>query len=124
MPVSLLTATCALTTVGRAAPGETVLIHAGGGGLGTMAIEVARRLGLRAIATASAPETRARLAALGAELVFGYDDFEVGVRPLCHACGSTWSSTGWGATSSGAASSFWARSAGWSCSGCPAARRR
>jgi NADPH2:quinone reductase len=87
VPVSLLTAACALTTVGRAAPGETILIHAGGGGLGTMAIQVARRLGLRVIATASVPETRARLAALGAELVCGYDDFEVGVRRLCGARG-------------------------------------
>ena len=89
-----------------------------------MAIQVARRLGLRVIATASAPETRARLAALGAELVFGYDDFEVGVRRLCDARGLDLVLDGWGATSSGAASSLGARSAGWSCSGCRAASRR
>jgi NADPH2:quinone reductase len=43
---------------------------------------VARRLGLRVAATASTADKRARLAALGAEVVSGYDDFEPAVRKL------------------------------------------
>jgi len=80
LPVSFLTAWHALVTVGRAAPSEVVLIHGAGGGLGTAAVQIARRLGLRVVATASTAEKRARLAALGAEVTAGYEDFEAAVR--------------------------------------------
>jgi NADPH2:quinone reductase len=79
-PVALLTAAAALTTVGRAVAGETVIVHAAGGGLGTAAVQIARRLGLRVIATASSPDKRARVQALGADVVCGYDDFPAVAR--------------------------------------------
>src|SRR5215213_6977263 len=59
-PVQYLTAYHSLLTVGHAAQGETLLIHAAGGGVGTAAVQLARLLGLRVIGTASTSEKRRR----------------------------------------------------------------
>jgi NADPH:quinone reductase-like Zn-dependent oxidoreductase len=60
--------------VGRAAvrPGETVLIHGGGGGVGGAAVEIARLAGARVFATTSGEEKGRRLAEAGAEVVLDY----------------------------------------------------
>ncbi len=65
--------------VGRAAlrPGETVLIHGAGGGVGGAALEVARLAGARVLATTSGAEKAARLATAGAELVIDYSKEDV-----------------------------------------------
>lgn len=76
MPVQYLTAYHALTTCGRAAEGETVLIHAAAGGVGTAAVQIAKLLGLHVIGTASSEEKRRRVLALGADEAFGYDEFD------------------------------------------------
>jgi NADPH2:quinone reductase len=78
--VSLLTAGWALARVGRAVAGETAVIHAAAGALGSMAVQVAKQLGLTVIATASSEDKRARAAALGADVVCGYDDLDAAVR--------------------------------------------
>ena len=78
--VSYLTAYHALVTVAHAHAGETVLIHAAAGGFGTAAVQIARRLGLRVVATASSEDKRARVRALGADTVVGYDAFEAAAR--------------------------------------------
>jgi len=75
-PVQYLTAYHALTTVGRAIQGETVLIHAAAGGVGTAAVQIAKLLGLRVIGTASSEEKRARVLKLGADEAFSYDEFD------------------------------------------------
>jgi NADPH2:quinone reductase len=82
LPVNHLTAYHALVTVARAEPGEVVLIHGATGGLGSAAVQIARRLGLRVVATASTPEKQGRARALGAERACGYEDFERAVREL------------------------------------------
>ena len=82
VPVSLLTAGGALILSGHAVEGETVLVHAGAGALGTMAVQVARCLGLRVVATVSSPDKKDRVRGLGAEVVCGYDVFDVEVRKL------------------------------------------
>ena len=66
LPLTLLTAWHML--VGRAGlkRGERVLVQAGGSGVGVMAIQIARLFGCEVHATASTPERRARLEALGA----------------------------------------------------------
>jgi len=87
LPVTHLTAYHALVTVARAEPGEVVLIHGAAGGLGSAAVQIARRLGLRVVATASTPEKRARARDLGAERVAGYEDFERAVREVTGGCG-------------------------------------
>lgn len=52
----------------RLEPGESVLVHAGAGGTGSLAIQLAKRAGAgRVIATASTPEKRAMTLDLGAD---------------------------------------------------------
>jgi NADPH2:quinone reductase len=75
-PVQYLTAYHALTTVGRAVAGETVLIHAAAGGVGTAAVQIAKLLGLRVIGTSSSEEKRARVLELGADEALSYDEFD------------------------------------------------
>ena len=75
-PVQYLTAYHALITLGRAVAGETVLIHAAAGGVGTAAIQIAKLLGLRVAGTASSEEKRQRIKDLGADEVFSYDEFD------------------------------------------------
>jgi NADPH:quinone reductase-like Zn-dependent oxidoreductase len=53
-------------------PGETVLVTAGGSGVGGAAIALARMAGARVIATASTPEKRERLLAAGVEHAIDY----------------------------------------------------
>ena len=57
--------------------GEWVLIHGGGSGIGTMAIQVARALGARIAVTAGSAAKLDACAALGAELLINYqrEDF-------------------------------------------------
>lgn len=56
----------------RLAPGETVLIHAGGGGAGSAAIQLAVQRGARVVATAGSPERLALCRELGAEIAIDY----------------------------------------------------
>lgn len=67
LPLAGLTAYQVLTRLGLAA-GETVLIHGAAGGVGSLTVQIARNLGARVIATASAPN-HDYLRALGAEPV-------------------------------------------------------
>ncbi len=57
--------------------GETLLVHGGGGGVGTMAIQLAVALGARVATTAGSAEKLQRCAELGAEICVNYreDDF-------------------------------------------------
>ncbi|MDT7953626.1 MAG: NADPH:quinone oxidoreductase family protein [Acetobacteraceae bacterium] len=59
---------------GRAAirAGETVLVHAAAGGVGSAAVQIAVAAGCRVIATAGSPEKRETCRMLGAELVIDY----------------------------------------------------
>jgi NADPH2:quinone reductase len=75
-PVQYLTAYHCLITLAHAAANETVLIHAGAGGVGTAAVQIAKLLGLRVIVTASTGEKRAKVIALGADAAASYEDFE------------------------------------------------
>jgi NADPH:quinone reductase-like Zn-dependent oxidoreductase len=52
--------------------GEWLLIHGGGSGIGTMAIQVARALGARVAVTAGSAEKLAQCEALGAEVLINY----------------------------------------------------
>ena len=65
LPSSFTTALYALDRLARLQPGERVLIHAGAGGVGMAAIQVAQRAGAEVFATAGSPAKRAFLAALG-----------------------------------------------------------
>ena len=72
LPVSFLTARYALLDVGRLAPGETLLIHSAASCTGLMAIQLARRAGVK-ISRPSAPRRKLEyLRGLGLERVFNY----------------------------------------------------
>jgi NADPH2:quinone reductase len=74
-PLAGLTAFYALRHVGRLQPGETVLVTAAAGGVGSSAIQVARALGAgRVIGIASSPEKRTRALEIGADDAVGYED--------------------------------------------------
>ena len=74
-PLAGLTAFFALRHVGRLQPGETVLITAAAGGVGSSTIQVARALGAgRVIGIAGSAEKQARAVKLGADVAIGYED--------------------------------------------------
>ncbi|WJQ01213.1 quinone oxidoreductase [Geobacillus stearothermophilus] len=73
LPVQGLSAYHILTTMGRLEEGETVLVHAAAGGVGTLAVQLAKRFGAKTvIATASTEEKRALAARLGADVTIDY----------------------------------------------------
>lgn len=61
LPIVFLTAYYALCQMGRMRAGERVLIHAGTGGVGQAAIQLAQHVGAEILATAGTPEKRAFL---------------------------------------------------------------
>ncbi|KNH15808.1 NADPH:quinone oxidoreductase [Arthrobacter sp. ZBG10] len=77
LPLVALTAWQALVERGNVRPGQKVLIHAGAGGVGSIAIQLAKHLGATVATTVSGPNTGfAR--SLGADIVIDYktEDFE------------------------------------------------
>jgi putative PIG3 family NAD(P)H quinone oxidoreductase len=71
-------------------PGEVLLVHGGASGIGTMALQVARVLGARAVCTAGSPEGRRRARELGAEAAIDYrgEDFVARVKELTDGHGA------------------------------------
>ena len=65
VPVAFGTASDCLFEFGKLQAGESVLIQAGAGGVGTAAIQLAKRAGATVLATASSPERLERLRELG-----------------------------------------------------------
>ena len=77
LPLVALTAWQALVERGKVQPGQKVLIHAGSGGLGSMAIQLAKHLGAYVATTASGSNADF-LREIGADTVIDYrtQDFE------------------------------------------------
>ncbi|MFD5403233.1 NADP-dependent oxidoreductase [Streptomyces griseorubiginosus] len=77
LPLVALTAWQALVERGRVRPGQKVLVHAGAGGVGSIAIQLAAHLGAHVATTASASNADF-VRALGADTVIDYrtQDFE------------------------------------------------
>jgi NADPH2:quinone reductase len=65
IPEAFLTAWDAMVTQARLGGGETVLVHAAASGVGTAALQIARAIGARAIATTRTAAKLAPLAAFG-----------------------------------------------------------
>lgn len=84
VPVPFGTADDCLFEFGRLAAGETALVHAGAGGVGIAAIQLAKRAGARVLATASSDEKLERLRELGLDEGINYrrDDFVAEARRL------------------------------------------
>jgi NADPH2:quinone reductase len=70
------TADFAVNRFGRLQPGETLLAHAAAGGVGGMAVQIAKGLGARVLATASSDEKRAIAREHGADAVLDSTDID------------------------------------------------
>lgn len=84
VPVPFGTADDCLFEFGRLKAGETALIHAGAGGVGIAAIQLAKRAGATVLATASSDAKLERLKAFGLDHGINYRDrdFVAAVRQL------------------------------------------
>ncbi|MBV8461936.1 MAG: zinc-binding alcohol dehydrogenase family protein [Acidimicrobiales bacterium] len=84
VPVPFGTADDCLFEFGRLSEGETALIHAGAGGVGIAAIQLAKRAGARVLSTASSDEKLERLKELGLDEGINYarTDFVAEARRL------------------------------------------
>ncbi|HEX2914691.1 MAG TPA: NADP-dependent oxidoreductase [Chloroflexia bacterium] len=71
VPLVALTAWQALFDAAKLAPGQTVLVHAAAGGVGSMAVQLAHNAGARVIGTASAKNAEF-VRGLGADEVIDY----------------------------------------------------
>ena len=72
VPVAFGTAYECLFTAGNLADGQTVLIHAGAGGVGMAAIQLAKQAGATVISTASSDEKLERLKSFGLDHGINY----------------------------------------------------
>jgi NADPH2:quinone reductase len=90
IPVPYGTAYDCLFEFGRLQPGETALIHAGAGGVGIAAIQMAKRAGARVLATASSDDRLERLMPLGLDDGINYatEDFVAACRRLTQGRGA------------------------------------
>ena len=79
--LTYLTAYIPLTRQVRLGSGALVLVHAGSGGVGCAAIQVAKYLGAHVVATASTDEKRQFCLGAGADAAYAYEDFAEHVRP-------------------------------------------
>ena len=68
------------------ARGETLLVHGGSSGIGTMAIQLGKAFGARVACTAGSPEKLARCRELGADVAINYRDTDF-VAALLDATG-------------------------------------
>jgi alcohol dehydrogenase len=72
LPLVALTAWDAFVVKGRLRAGQRVLVHAGAGGVGTFAIQLAKHLGAGFVATTASPRNHALVTSLGADLAIDY----------------------------------------------------
>jgi NADPH2:quinone reductase len=90
IPVAFGTAHDCLFEFGRLQPGETVLVHAGAGGVGIAAIQMANQAGARVLATASSDQRLERLKPLGLDEGINYaaNDFVAECRRITDGRGA------------------------------------
>jgi NADPH:quinone reductase-like Zn-dependent oxidoreductase len=74
LPLVTLTAWHMLVTRAQVRPGEDVLVHAAGSGVGSLGIQIAKLHGARVIATASSDEKLAKARELGADETINYSN--------------------------------------------------
>lgn len=82
LPEAVCTAWSNLVMVAGLGDGDLALVHGGSGGVGTVAIQLARALGARVVTTAGGPDRVARCVALGADVGVDHrtQDFVAAVR--------------------------------------------
>ena len=77
LPIAYLTAWRMLMTHAKLQPGETVLVHAAGSGVGSAALQIAKLVEARSFTTAGTDAKLAKAAELGASVLINYqrEDF-------------------------------------------------
>jgi NADPH2:quinone reductase len=78
LPEVFTTAHDAVFTQAALEPGERLLVHGGAGGVGTAAIQLGRAAGARVTATVRNPDSRPKVAELGADVIVPEDFTEHG----------------------------------------------
>ena len=83
-PVTFGTVEHMLFDNARLEPGETILVHAGGSGIGSAAIQLAKKIGCTVITTVGSDAKMEKAKALGVDHVINYreDRFEGAVRKI------------------------------------------
>jgi alcohol dehydrogenase len=83
-PIAFSTVEHMLFDNAKLQPGETILVHAGGSGIGTVAIKMAKAIGCTIITTVGDDEKAEKAKAIGADHVINYrtDRFEGAVRKI------------------------------------------
>src|SRR6185436_3723021 len=89
LPLVTVTAWHMLVTRASVQPGEDVLVHAAGSGVGSIGIQIAKLRGARVIATASSDDKLRKARELGADETINYsnDDWPRQVKPLTNGRG-------------------------------------
>lgn len=82
IPIPFLTAYYALVHLARIQPGERLLIHAGAGGVGLAAIQIAQHIGAEIFATVGSEAKRDYLRSLGVEHLYNSRTLEFGDQIL------------------------------------------
>ena len=77
LPLALLTSWNALVEKANIKSGETVLVWAGGSGIGVYSIQIAKALGLKVVATAGAKWKMEKLKDMGVDLVLNHYEDDV-----------------------------------------------
>ncbi len=90
LPLCTLTAWQMVFRKGAVKPGQTVVIHAAGSGVSSIAIKLCKIVGARVIATTGSPEKRERARALGADevIVTSEQDYVTEVKRLTGKAGA------------------------------------
>lgn len=88
LPLQGMTAHYLINSSFRVEPGNTVLVHAGAGGVGQLIIQLLKTRGARVIATVSTDEKEALARAAGADEVLRYAGFADAVRQLTNGTGA------------------------------------
>jgi NADPH2:quinone reductase len=82
LPLALITAWEALLDRGNLLEGQSVLIHGAAGGVGHLAVQIAKQAGATVLATVGSREKAAWVTALGADRVFVYRDVDFATAVL------------------------------------------
>jgi NADPH2:quinone reductase len=87
LPLQGMTAHYLINSSFRVEPGQTVLVHAGAGGVGLLLIQLLKAKGARVITTVSTDEKAALAEGAGADHVIRYSGFSQHARELTNGAG-------------------------------------
>ncbi|NEY32390.1 zinc-binding dehydrogenase [Streptomyces sp. PRKS01-65] len=90
MPEVVCTVWSNVFMVAHLRPGETLLVHGGSSGIGTMAIQLAKAVGARVAVTAGTAQKLERCAELGADILINYreQDFVAEIKRATDGAGA------------------------------------